>query len=99
MIGFINGSKIYLNNNMPVLYGSSGEDLDNLKSNQIKIYSVSNAEVANAPKNMIEAWFNVEVLVQNNNNGTMILYTDQDQIFFRSLTNGKWHSWHEIAFK
>lgn len=102
MIGYLNGNKLSLNVDfMPLTQGKAGEDLNSLKTNQIRVYNTSLNNVLNYPTSSSAnwSWFNVQVLMQNDTNGTMNIYTDEGEIFFRTCKNSNWGEWQQIAFK
>lgn len=102
MLVYFNGNKLPLKADfMPITQGESGEDLNSLKTSQIRIYSAGLSSMLNYPTSSSEnwSWFNVLVIMQNETNGTMNIYTDEGEIFFRTCKNSKWGEWKQIAFK
>lgn len=86
---------------VPLTRGKAGEDLNSLKTNQIRVYDTGLNTVLNYPTSSSAnwSWFNVQVLMQNDTNGTMNIYTDEEEMFFRTCKNNKWGEWKQIALK
>lgn len=99
MLGaFINGHPLDISNSMPIFDGKEKEDLNTLKTSQIRNYTQDAGSVGNIPQGLY-GWFSVMVFMQDNSNGVMILFSDISKIFFRTITGNTWGPWKELAFK
>lgn len=102
MLAFLNGDKLPLNSDfMPLTQGKAGEDLNSLKTNQIRVYNAGLSSTLNYPTSSSAnwSWFNVQVLMQNDTNGTMNIYTNEGEMFFRTCKDNNWGEWKQIALK
>lgn len=94
---FMNGIQFPIGNFLSITNGSAGEDLNLIKTNQIRTYNTPMNNVKNVPINS-DSWFTLIVAMQDSTSGTQFIIENlgQCRLFLRTYVGGWWQNWYEI---